>query len=116
MTTVKIPVAIHTGILIRIANVVAREDAYKFTILLPINIALSILPYFSNTSRAVCALLLPSSARALSLTLFTVVSDVSAEEKNADNITKINNANNCMTPSVSNSKSLLIFYFCFKHA
>ena len=74
------------------------------TILLPIRIALSIFPYLSKTSSAVFALLFPSSARVLSLTLFTVVSDVSAEEKNADNKTKIISAISCMTPSVSKIK------------
>ena len=42
-TIVKIPVAIPTARLMRIARVVASADADRFTTLLPIRIALSIL-------------------------------------------------------------------------
>ena len=104
ITTVRIPVAIPTESLIFIATIVIRDDAVRFTMLLPIRIALSILPYLSSMSIAVCACLFPSSARALSLTLFTVVRAVSAEEKKADKNTRISNENNCMTPSVSKTK------------
>ena len=40
---VRIPVAIPVARLIRIARVVAREEAVRFTILLPIRMLLSIL-------------------------------------------------------------------------
>ena len=103
-TTVNIPVAIPTARLILIANVVASADAEIFTILFPIRIALSIFPYLSSTFIAVWALLSPSSASVLRRTLLTVVKAVSAEEKKPDKNNKINNANNCMTPSVSKIK------------
>ena len=54
------------------------------TMLFPIRIVLISLPEFSVTLRTREARLLPLSARDLSENLLTVVSAVSAEEKNAD--------------------------------
>ncbi len=58
--------------------------------LLPISMALNILPESSVIARTVLARLLPSSAKVRIRILLTVVSAVSADEKNADNNNKIN--------------------------
>ena len=60
------------------------EEADKLITLLQINIALSILVGSSISLLTVTALLFPSSARLRIFILPTVVSAVSAEEKNAD--------------------------------
>lgn len=97
--TVRIPVAIPTAKLIFIARVVARADADRFTILLPIRMALSILLYWSRILLTVIARLLPSSARERMRTRFTVVSAVSADEKKLDRKIRIIRAANCTTVS-----------------
>ena len=72
------------------ASVAEREDAEMFTILLPIKMALSILEvWFSVISRTIAARLFPSSARARRRILFTVVSAVSFDEKNAESIRRM---------------------------
>lgn len=65
-------------------NDVTKAEAEILTILLPISIALSILPECSIISATIFALLLPSSIKARILMLLTVVNAVSADEKNAD--------------------------------
>ena len=92
---VKIPVATPTIVLPNssIATVVVNADELKFAILLPINIALIILLWFSVTFKTRCALLFPASASVLSFILFTVVSDVSADEKKADAANKDSSSN-----------------------
>ena len=72
----------------RIASVVARDDADRFTTLFPINIADSIFAESSVTRRTHCARVSPSSAIVFILILLTVVSAVSADEKNADKSNK----------------------------
>lgn len=61
------------------------EDADKFTTLLQIKIALSILEGFSNNFSTRRAALFLSSAKARIFNLLTVVNEVSADEKKADN-------------------------------
>ena len=88
---VKIPVAIPAPMLPQrlTAKVVAREDAERFTMLFPIKMALNNLPESSVIARTCFARLSPASARERRRILFTVVSAVSAEEKNADKISKM---------------------------
>ena len=62
--------------------VVAREDALMFTMLLPMRIVLSSLPESSITVKRMEARLSPCSARDWIRILFTVVIEVSADEKN----------------------------------
>ena len=64
-----------------IASVVAREDAERLTILLPIRIALSILLGFSMSFDTIIARFDFSSVKARIRSLFTVVNAVSADEK-----------------------------------
>ena len=73
------------------ASDVARDDADRFTILLPIKIALSILPELSVMRSTHAALLSPSSASARIRIRFAVVRAVSAEEKKADKQSRITN-------------------------
>ncbi len=98
-STVRIPVAIPAPALpkIFVARVVAREAEDRFTMLLPIRMALSILPESSVISSTFFARLLPSSAMLLRRILLEVVKAVSAEEKNADNNNKTIITINCMT-------------------
>ena len=98
ITSVRTPVAIPTALLLQIfmASVVDMEEAVRFTTLLPTRIALSILPWSSRTFVSVTALLSPASARFLIRILFTVVSAVSAEEKNADNPINRIKISNCI--------------------
>ncbi len=86
INNVRIPVAIPAPTLpnMSIARVVAREEADRFTMLFPINIADSIFLGRVTTFKTLAAFLLPSSAMVFSLILFTVVSAVSADEKNAE--------------------------------
>ena len=88
ISSVTIPVAIPAPLLpnISIASVVAIEEAERFTTLFPIRIALSIFPEFSVIFNTVFALSLPSSLSFLIRILLTVVSAVSADEKNAESI------------------------------
>lgn len=88
---VSIPVAIPAPTLPnkRIANEVAILDAERFTTLLPIKMALSILPESSVTFNARAARLLPSSASVRIRMRLKVVKEVSAEEKNAESSNKI---------------------------
>ena len=72
----------------RSASVVAMLEADRFTTLLPINMALSILPESSVTFRTLAARLFPSSANVRIRIRLKVVSEVSAEEKNAERISK----------------------------
>jgi hypothetical protein len=89
-----------------VVNVVARADAVILTILLPTRIVLNILEGFSSTLKTLKAERFPSSERALNLCLLTVVSAVSADEKNADKITIITIAINCITdPGSKNDHS-----------
>ena len=67
-----------------IASTVAMEEEEIFTILLPIKIALSILPESSITFPSVIAFLLPSSIMERIRIRFTVVNAVSEQEKKAD--------------------------------
>jgi hypothetical protein len=118
---VRIPVAIPIKVLEllpkpafeakEIARVVVREEADRFTILLPIRIALSILSGFSTMDKTLAALLFPSSARALIRWRFTVVRAVSAEEKNADKISSITNITICRIDPGSNSSSPYLIRF-----
>ncbi len=73
--------------------------------LLPIRIALSILPESSVIFNTVFARLLPSSARLRIRILFTVVKAVSADEKNAESISNINRIISCVASPESNYKS-----------
>ena len=90
ITIVSTPVAIPEPISpkISIARIVAIEDAPMFTILLPIKIAESILPLSLVTFKTFAARLSPFSAKFFMRILFTVVSAVSDDEKNADKNTK----------------------------
>ena len=67
-----------------VASKVAMEEAEMFTILFPIKIALNSFPGSSMTLESMMARESPSSTRARTRSLLTVVSAVSAEEKNAD--------------------------------
>ena len=85
------------------ANVVVKAEAERFTILLPIRIALSILGESSIIFNTMSALLSPSSDRLRSLMELTMVSAVSADEKKADKAIKIIININCIKESVSNN-------------
>lgn len=87
ISRVSIPVAIPAPMLPRslTARVVARDDADRFTMLFPISIAESIFAESSVTQRTLSALLSPASDRVRMRILLTVVSAVSADEKNAEN-------------------------------
>ena len=76
--------------------------------LLPIKIALNILPELSVIFNTILARLLPSSAKERIRILFTVVKAVSADEKNADNPSSINNTTICMAALGSTDTSLLL--------
>ncbi len=99
-----IPVAIPAPASPRslVARIVAMEDKDRFTTLLPIKMALNILPWFSVIDRKEAAFLLPSSARLRIRIRFAVVKDVSADEKIAEKINKINKISNCMASLESN--------------
>ena len=86
INSVRIPVAIPAPTLPHKsrAREVAMEDAERLTILFPIKIALNILPESSVTLSTHAAREFPSSARERIRIRFTVVSAVSAEEKNAE--------------------------------
>lgn len=71
------------------AILVVMEDADRLTMLLPIKMALNILPESSVISITFFARLLPSSAKERMRILLTVVSDVSAEEKNPEKNSKM---------------------------
>ena len=71
------------------AKVVVREEALRFTMLLPIRMAESILPGFSRMASSRDALAFPWSASPRSRTLLTVVRAVSAEEKKAESSNKM---------------------------
>ena len=103
-TKVKTPVAIPTALLPQrlMAKVVATEEADRLTILLPIRMALSILPYWSKMASTRMAPLWSSSAKVRSRTRLTVEKAVSAEEKKADKNTSTPSETSCMTPVVSN--------------
>ena len=104
MSNVRIPVAIPAPTLpkMSIARVVARDEAERFTMLFPINIAESIFLGRPTTLRAIAAFLLLSSAMVFSLILLTVVRAVSADEKKAERANKTNNTNNLINRCVSN--------------
>ena len=85
----------------RMASRVAREDAEMLTILFPIKIAESILPECSCTFVRVIAFVFPSSTNDRIFILFTVVREVSADEKKAERPSSRNRAIHCMTPEVS---------------
>ena len=93
ISSVRIPVAIPAPTFPQrlMASDVARDDADRFTILLPIKIALSILPELSVMRSTHAALLSPSSASARMRIRFAVVRAVSAEEKKADKQSRITN-------------------------
>ena len=84
--SVRIPVAIPMAALpnVSVTNTVVREEAVIFTMLLPIRMVLISLLEFSVTFRTLFALLLPPSDSDLRENMLTVVSAVSADEKNAD--------------------------------
>ena len=69
----------------RIARMVAREEAEIFTILFPIRMAESIFTESSCIFVSILARLCPSSDKERIRILLTVVRDVSADEKKADN-------------------------------
>ena len=99
INTVNIPVAIPAPILVLPSNpirwqiwkayAVEREEADRFTMLLQINTALSILEGSSTNFKTRLAALLFSSAKARIRILFTVVNAVSADEKKADKISNV---------------------------
>ena len=101
---VSIPVAIPAPTLPKIltARVVAREEADRFTILLPINIADNIFAELSVTRRTLSAFLFPDSDRVRMRILLTVVSAVSAEEKNDESNNKIIKHISCVISPASN--------------
>ena len=103
ISSVRIPVAIPAPTLPQrlMASDVARDDADRFTILLPIKIALSILPELSVMRSTHAALLSPSSASARMRIRFAVVRAVSAEEKKADKLSRITNTAICNMELVS---------------
>ena len=103
ISSVRIPVAIPAPTLPQrlMASDVARDDADRFTILLPIKIALSILPELSVMRSTHAALLSPSSASARMRIRFAVVRAVSAEEKKEDKQSRITNTAICNMELVS---------------
>ena len=90
-----------------IVKVVAREDAAMFTILLPINMVLSILLELEITFSNVMARLFPCSAREWIRMRLAAVIDVSAEEKKADSNTRISMVTACIGTLESKLYSLL---------
>ena len=78
-------------------NVVVKEEAVRFTMLLPIKMALNIFVGSSINFCTVLAEFVPSSARLLILSLLTVVRAVSADEKKADSASNISKIINCVT-------------------
>ena len=100
---VSIPVAIPAPTLPKycIVREVAREEADRLTILLPIRMAESILPESSVTRRTLSARLLPDSDRVRMRILLTVVRAVSDDEKNAESSSKSIKIISCtMSPGV----------------
>ena len=83
---------------------VVNAEAERFTILFPIKIALSILAELSVIFSVIFARLFPSSAKERIRILLIVVSEVSAEEKNADNPNRKIKITICMTALESNDK------------
>ena len=103
---VRAPLAIATIELPKLyARLVVRDAADRFTMLLPIRMALNILPESSVIFNTVLALFLPSSARLRIRILFTVVNAVSADEKKADSINSTIRIIICVTSLESNDKS-----------
>jgi hypothetical protein len=90
-------------------NVVAMEDAEILTMLFPIKMVLNSFCEFSFSFNTLSAFLLPSSANALILWTLTVVSAVSAEEKNAERIT--NRISDTARPMELESKSHHLLFF-----
>ena len=102
ISSVKIPVAIPAPTLPKrsMAMEVAREEAYRFTTLLPMRIADSIFPWFSVTRSTLSAFLFPASDRVRMRILLTVVSAVSVDENIDDKINRITKAIICdMSPA-----------------
>ncbi len=110
--SVKIPVAIAAPWLPNSSSTteVVREEADRFTTLLPIRMALNILAGFSTSFNRTRARLFPSSARLRTRSLLTVVREVSAEENRADNINRINSITN-LTATLGGTKITLLFYY-----
>ena len=75
------------------------DAAERFTMLLPISIAVSIFEESSVIFNTIFAFLLPSSARLRIRIRFTVVSAVSAEEKKADSANSTISTINCVIKS-----------------
>ena len=98
-TPVTIPVALLPHTLI--VNDVANAEQLILTMLLPIRTAESIFAGWSIILITRAALLLPSSTKDSTLILFTVINEVSADEKNADKTNKITIAISWMILSVS---------------
>ena len=73
------------------ANEVVSEDAERFTMLLPISIVLKSFVGFSTSLSTRAAFLAPSPAIDFMRILLTVVRHVSADEKNAESSSRINN-------------------------
>ena len=84
------------------------EEAERFTRLLPIRMALNILPESSVILITILARLFPSSANERIRIRLTVVSDVSADEKNAESASKIIKTILWVTTLESNCFSLLL--------
>ncbi len=97
ISSVKIPVAMPAPMLpnMRIASVVAREDAERLTMLFPIKMALSILCISSVMESTRAARLSPPSANVRIRMRLVVVKAVSAEEKNADNSSRRTKTTSC---------------------
>ena len=89
-----------------IAKVVVREEADKFTTLLPINMALSICVFSSISLSTREAFLFLSSANDLIRILFTVVKQVSADEKKAESASRISKITICRASLESKKNQL----------
>ena len=88
-----------------IAKVVVREEADKFTTLLPINMALSICVFSSISLSTREAFLFLSSANDLIRILFTV-KQVSADEKKAESASRISKITICRASLESKKNQL----------
>ena len=89
-----------------LARFVSREEADKFTTLLPINMALSICVFSSISLSTREAFLFLSSANDLIRILFTVVKQVSADEKKAESASRISKITICRASLESKKNQL----------
>ena len=93
------------------ASVVVREEADRFTMLLPIRMALSIFSESEIRASTLFALRFPPSDRALIRCRFTVVRAVSAEEKKADKASNSISIIICRMESGSKTSSPFVSWF-----